>query len=228
MPGHERLVAALRAMEDPAGVAGQARFGITGANRLGVRVTHLRRLARPHRGNHALALALWDSGVHEARLLATLIDDPKRVTKGQMERWVKALDSWDLVDGACMNLFDKTPNAFDKALEWSARRPEFQKRAGFALMAALAVHDKRAPDASFRPFLAAIVREANDERNFVRKAVNWALRSIGKRNASLNAAAIRTAEKVRALGSRPARWIASDALRELTSEAVRAAVRARS
>src|SRR5207244_7423305 len=151
-----------------------------------------------HRGDHALAAALWASGVHEARILATLVDDPAKVGRTQMERWVRDFDSWDVVDAACGNLFDKTARAYETALEWSARAPEFQKRAGFSLMAALAVHDKAAPDARFRPFLAAVAREAGDDRNFVRKAVNWALRQIGKRNAALNRAAIQTAERVRA------------------------------
>jgi 3-methyladenine DNA glycosylase AlkD len=218
---HEELLSALRGLADPAGVASQARFGVTGANRLGLRIPDLRRLARAHRGDHALAKELWDSEVHEARILATLVDDPGKVTQKQMERWVRDFDSWDVVDAACGNLFDKTPHAHNKALEWSARAPEFQKRAGFALMAELAVHNKDARDAQFRPFLAAIVREANDDRNFVCKAVNWALRQIGKRNPALNRLAIKTAEAVRAQGTTPARWIAADALRELQSPAVR-------
>ena len=147
---------AMRGLGDPAGIAGQARFGITGANRLGVRVTDLRRLARGHRRDHAVAAELWDSGVHEARILATLVDDPAKVTAAQMERWARDFDSWDVVDAACGNLFDKTPRASEKALEWSARTGEFQKRAGFALMASLAVHDKGARDDAFKPFLAAI------------------------------------------------------------------------
>jgi 3-methyladenine DNA glycosylase AlkD len=221
---HEELLAAVRALADPAGVEGQARFGITGANRLGVRVTDLRRLARGHRRDHPLAMELWSSGIHEARILATLVDDPAAVTKTQMERWVRDFDSWDIVDGACGNLFDQTPFAYDKALEWSGRKPEFQKRAGFALMAYIAVHDKSARDTAFKPFLGAIVREANDDRNFVRKAVNWALRQIGKRNQALHKEAIETALRVRALDTKAARWIAADALRELESAAVRAKV----
>jgi len=207
-------------MADPDGVTGQARFGINGANRLGVRVPELRRLARAHRRDHSLALELWRSGVHEARIMATMIDDPALVTKQQMERWLRDFGSWDLVDHACGNLFDRTPFAFDKALEWSAREAEFQKRAGFSLMATLAVHDKDARDGDFKPFLAAIQRESYDDRNFVRKAVNWALRQIGKRNPALNVAAIKTAERVQKQGTRAARWIAADALRELRSDAV--------
>ncbi len=220
MSRHEDLLETLQGLADPAGVAGQARFGITGANRLGIRVTDLRRIARAHRRDHQLAAELWRSGIHEARILATLVDDPKKVTERQMERWVKDFDSWDIVDGACGNLFDLTPFAVAKALEWSERKQEFQKRAGFALMAYVAVHDKKAPDETFAPFLAAIVREADDDRNFVRKAVNWALRQIGKRNRAMNAAALETAEAVRARGTRAARWIAADALRELRSDAV--------
>ena len=225
MSRHEALLDTLRGLADPAGVAGQARFGITGANRLGIGVTALRTIARAHRRDHALALDLWSSRVHEARILATLVDDPALVTTAQMEEWLGDFDSWDVVDAACGNLFDRTPYAFEKALEWSTREAEFQKRAGFSLMAGLAVHDKSASDAAFKPFLAAIAREAHDDRNFVRKAVNWALRQIGKRNPVLNVAAIKTAETVRKQDTRAARWIANDALRELRSDAVQRKLR---
>ena len=221
MSRHEELLETLQSLADPEGVAGQARFGITGANRLGIRVTDLRRIARPHRRDHDLAAELWATGIHEARILATLVDDPKKVTVRQMEQWVRDFDSWDIVDGACGNLLDRTPFAMAKALEWSKRTAEFQKRAAFALMAYIAVHDKKAPDETFEPFLAAIEREAHDDRNFVRKAVNWALRQIGKRNEALNEHAIRTAESIKRQDTRSARWIANDALRELRSDAVR-------
>jgi 3-methyladenine DNA glycosylase AlkD len=222
---HEEVMEQLRALADPAGVAGQARFGITGANRLGARVTDLRGMARRLKKDHALAQTLWRSGVHEARLLATMVDDPAKVTEAQMERWLRAFDSWDLVDQACGNLFDRTPHARAKALEWSTREPEFQKRAGFSLMAMLAIHDKDAADAVFRGFLKAIERESGDERNFVRKAVNWALRQIGKRNRNLHTEAMETAERIAAQGTKPARWIAADAQRELRSDALRARLR---
>jgi 3-methyladenine DNA glycosylase AlkD len=154
-------------------------------------------------------------------MLAGLIDDPRLVTEEQMERWVADFDSWDVCDGCCGDLFDKTPFAYRKAVAWAGREEEFVKRAGFALMAWLAVHDKRAPDEAFLEFLPAIERESADARNFVKKAVNWALRQTGKRNAALNAAAIETAHEVQCMGSKPGRWIASDALRELTSDKVR-------
>jgi 3-methyladenine DNA glycosylase AlkD len=160
-----------------------ARFGIETSNALGISVSKLRKLAREIGPSHALAQELWESGIHEARGLAALIDEPKKVTEHQMERWVRAIDSWDICDGCCGNLFDKTPFAYRKAVEWSRREEEeYVKRAGFALMAWLAVHDKKASDAKFLRFLPIIRRESTDERNFVRKAVNWALRQTGKRS----------------------------------------------
>ena len=210
----------LEALGDPAARAGMARFGIDTTTALGVSVTSLRQLAKPLRRDHQLALDLWDTGVHEARLLATMIDDPHEVTTAQMEGWAAGFNSWDLVDQCCGNLFDKTPFARSKALEWSVRSEEFVKRAGFALMACLAVHDKQAADEDFTPFFERIEAEANDARNFVKKAVNWALRQIGNRNAALNERAIQTGLRVQQIGSPPARWIASNALRELRSEAV--------
>jgi 3-methyladenine DNA glycosylase AlkD len=211
----------LRSLANPANVAGMARFGINPNNTLGVSVPTLRKMAREIGRDHALAQELWASGVHEARMLASLIDDSRQVTEEQMERWVAGFDSWDVCDGCCGDLFDKTPFACRKAVEWAGRDGEFVKRAGFALMAWLAVHDKRAPDEAFLEFLPAIKRESADARNFVKKAVNWALRQVGKRNAALNAAAIQTAQEVQCMGSKPGRWIASDALRELTSDKVR-------
>jgi 3-methyladenine DNA glycosylase AlkD len=148
------------------------------------------------------------------------VDEPAKVTEAQLERWARDFDSWDICDGVCSNLFDRTPFARGKAIEWSARREEYVKRAGFVLMAALAVHDKKAPDALFREFLPLIEREATDERNFVKKAVNWALRQIGKRNGALNRDAIAAAKRIRRIDSKAARWIAADALRELQSAAV--------
>ena len=201
--------------------AGMARFGINIENAVGVSVTDLRRLARSIGRDHKLAADLWRSGVHEARVLACFVEVPEKVTLAQMERWVRAFDSWDLCDQVCANLFDRTPFAFDKAVEWAARDEEFVKRAGFALMAALAVHDKASPDRRFLPLLPIIEREARDERNFVKKAVNWALRQIGKRNRTLNTAAVRCARRIEKQDSGAARWIARDALRELEGDAVR-------
>jgi len=194
--------------------------------RFGLNAPQFRALARELGKNHALALQLWDTGNTDARILATLVDEPTLVTEAQMERWARDFDSWDVCDSACCYLFDKTGIAYRKAVEWSAREEEFVKRAGFALMAYLAVHDKRAPDAAFERFLPIIEREAGDERNFVKKAVNWALRQIGKRNSRLNRRAIAAARRIRKLHSRTARWIASDALRELQSEAVERRLRA--
>ncbi len=170
---------------------------------------------------------MWRTGIHDARLLATLIDDLAEVTQAQMERWAKDFNSWAVCDAACGCLFDKTPCAWSKAIEWTRRDEEYVKRAGFVLMAALAVHDKKAPDECFERFLPYIKQQANDDRNFVRKGVNWALRQIGKRNRRLNKLAIQTAREIRVLNTKAARWIAADALRELTSENVQARLKRR-
>jgi 3-methyladenine DNA glycosylase AlkD len=210
------LIAHLRTLKNPANIAGQRRFGITPqTEQLGIAIPVLRQLARPHRNDHSLALELWASGIHEARLLAAFIDDPAKVTHSQMDAWAHDFDSWDVCDLTCGNLFDRTPFALKKAEQWSKHQNEFVKRAGFVLMAATAVHAKDLPDALFLAFLPTIRREATDERNFVRKAVNWALRQIGKRNPRLRRAAITEAKAIAKIDSRAARWIASDALREL-------------
>lgn len=228
----DTLLGILRANANPANVAGMQRYGISAQGTLGVSMPLLRDLARQTKrvfrrdeaARHETAGLLWDSGVHEARILAALVDVPALVDAPQMERWAADVDSWDVCDQLCGNLFDKTSLAWAKAAEWSSREPEFVKRAGFVLMTQLAVHDKAAPDDAFEPFLPLVVREATDERAFVKKAVNWALRQIGKRNAHLNELAIATAEETLALHaqSRSARWIAHDALRELRSDAVQA------
>ena len=215
------LAGQLRGMFSQRNIDGKMRFGITPRTELaGVGMAALRQMARAHRRDQELSLALWEAkpALHEARLLAALTGDPARVTRRQMDAWARAFDSWDICDTACMHLFRRTPFAFEKARRWSGRnaaRDTFVKRAGFALMAALAVHAKDEPDATFLALLPLIRREACDERNFVRKAVNWALRQIGKRNARLRRAAIAEAGRIRALGTRAARWIAADALREL-------------
>jgi 3-methyladenine DNA glycosylase AlkD len=220
------IVAELRAHGSARNRAGQANFGINVDTVLGVSVPDIRKLAKRVGRDHALAQELWDTGIHEARHLAAMVDEPSKVTKAQMQRWARSFNSWDLVDGCCSNLFCRTPHAFDMAIRWSSAKPEYTKRAGFALMAYLA-HANRATDATLRSFLPIIELEANDDRPYVRKAVNWALRDIGKRNTSLNASAIKTAERIKALNTRPARWIASDALRELRSDAVQARLAAR-
>lgn len=210
------IVAYLRTQRSPRDIAGQRRFGITPAGEhLGVPLARLRPLARRHRRDHALAQELWQTGIHEARILALLIDDPQQVTPRQMECWARDFDNWATVDGCCIHLFRRTPFAIAKAHAWSRRRAEFVKRAGFVLMATLAVHGKELPDSTFLGFLPAIRREATDERNFIRKAVNWALRQIGKRNPRLRPAAITAARRIQKLESGSARWIAADALREL-------------
>ena len=220
MHGQE-VIARLKAMESPHDREGMARFGIATERALGIRVSELRKIARDIGRNHDLAAELWVSGIHEARILATMVDDPRLVTESQMEAWAADFNSWDLVDQCCGNLFDKTPHAYAKAVSWSARDETFVKRAAFSLMACLAVHDKQAPDADLAAFLPLIEREAEDGRNYVKKAVNWALRQIGKRNPNLNDLSIRTARAIARKPSRTARWVASDALRELQSDAVR-------
>ncbi len=214
------IIARLISLSNPVNVAGMARFGINPENTLGISIPALRSIARVNGKNHALALELWSSGLHEARILAGFIDDPDLVTGTQMEKWVKGFDSWDVCDQVCSNLFDKTKFALKKAAQWSRRKEEFVKRAGFVLMASLAVHDKSADNKIFLSFLKNVKREATDERNFVRKAVNWALRQIGKRNTSLCKAAIRTAREIQESDSKAAKWVAADALRELTGRAV--------
>jgi len=205
-----------------------ARFGIATKRALGgSSIPYLRWLAKRLGKDHQLAAELWASGIHEARILAAMVDEPSEVTDEQMEAWAAEFDSWDVVDGVCGSLFDKTSLAYRKAEQWSSRQEEFVKRAGFSLMAMLAVHDKKAPDTSFERFLPIIEREAGDRRNFVRKAVNWALRQIGKRNPALNAKAIAAAERIQANGVRSAKWVASDALRELRSNALQGRLRVR-
>jgi 3-methyladenine DNA glycosylase AlkD len=216
----DQIIQKLKSLANPKNVEGMARFGINPNNTLGISVPVLRDIAKEAGKDHQLAQELWASGIHEARILACFIDKPEMVTELQMESWVKDFDSWDVCDLCCSDLFDRTKFAHQKAVEWSGREEEFVKRAGFTLMAALAVHDKKASDADFLKFLPIIKRESTDERNFAKKAVNWALRNMGKRNLDLNKMAIKTAEEIQKIDSKSARWIAADALRELTGEAV--------
>jgi 3-methyladenine DNA glycosylase AlkD len=197
-----------------------AYFGVNVPKAHGISAPILHAFARRIGKDHALAEELWSSGIHEARILATLIGEPDKVTATQMECWAREFDSWDIVDTACCNLYAGARPAWRQAEVWSNRRQEFVKRAAFSLAAYLSYKDKQAPDARFERFLRVIEREAHDERNFVRKAVNWALRNIGKRNLRLNRSAIRTADRIRRQQCRSARWIAADALRELRSGAV--------
>jgi len=215
----------LKSHANPKNIKGMARFGINPKNTYGVSIPILRKMAKEIGKNHSLAQQLWGSGIHEAKILASMIDDPKMVTEKQMEQWVKDFDSWDVCDQVIGNLFDKTEFAFQKAIEWSKREKEFVKRAGLAIMAWSAFHNKEAEDKDFLKFLPLIKKASTDERNFVKKAVNWALRQIGKRNLALNKKAIETAKEIQKIDSKSAKWIAKDALRELTGEAVQKRLR---
>jgi 3-methyladenine DNA glycosylase AlkD len=220
-----RALNELRALGEQRNVDGMARFGIRAKIVYGVSKPKMDALARRIGRDHSLALELWSTGVHDARILAGMIDLPELVSAAQMDGWVRDFDNWDVCDGTCCHLFVFASPARQKAMQWSHCKPEFMKRAGFALMAYLAYRDKQAVDTQFQRMLRAIEREAWDERNFVRKAVNWALRNIGKRNLRLNREAIRAAERIHRQGTRSARWIAADALRELKSDAVQARLR---
>jgi 3-methyladenine DNA glycosylase AlkD len=208
-------LAALRALADPSRLPGMARYGIATEHALGVTVRELRTVAGELGREHRLAAELWDSGVHEARILASLVEDPTLVDEAQFERWAAGFDSWDLCDQVCQNLVRHTARAWETALAWSSRPETFVKRAGFATMAGLAVADKRSDDARFEPFLRAIAERADDDRPIVRKGASWALRAIGKRNPALRARAVETALALRE-GGRGARWVGADALRELS------------
>jgi 3-methyladenine DNA glycosylase AlkD len=217
MQSKEDVLRRMKSLATPEYLKGMGRFRINTEKALGVSIPHLRSLAREIGKSHELAQELWSSEIHEARILATMIDDVLKVTDKQMEEWVKDFDSWDLCDQCIGNLFCRTKGAYGKAVIWSGREEEFVRRAGYAMMAYLAVHDKKASDERFLEFLSNIEQDSIDERNFVKKAVNWALRQIGKRNPSLNKKAIHSAKEVQRKDSKAARWIAADALRELTS-----------
>ncbi len=216
----DEVLRELGALADPRVRAKMSHFGVHVEKAHGIPAKQLHRLAKEIGKNQELAEQLWGSGIHEAKVLAALIGEPEKVTEAHMERWARGFDSWDVVDGACCYLFAHAAPAWEKAIAWSRRREEYVKRAGFSLMAYLAYKDKRAPNARFGRLLRIIHQQAGDERNFVKKAVNWALRNIGKRNTQLNRAAIRTAEEIRKNDSAAARWVAADALRELKSPAV--------
>ena len=215
----------LQSKAKPDQLAGMAKYGMTVERRLGVSVPDMRKLAKELGRDHRLALDLWRSGIAEARIVAGMVANPAKITEGQMEEWVKDIDSWDVCDQVCMNLFEKSQLAWKKIIDWSEREEEFVKRTAFSLIACLAWHDKKASDEQFVELLPVIMREAADERNFVKKAVNWALRNIGKRNVHLNEAALSTAKEIQRLDSKAARWIAADAIRELESDAVQSRLR---
>ena len=217
----EEIINKLKTMSNPKNVEGMARYGINPKNNLGISIYKLRPLAKEIGKNHELSLKLWNSGIHDARLLAVFLDDPSDVTEEQMDSWAKDFDSWDVCDQACTSLFDLTPHAWKKVFEWAERDEEFVKRGAFSIIAGLAVHDKEASDEKFEQFASIIIKHANDERNYVKKAVNWALRNIGKRNLMLNKKMIELSREIKKINSKSARWIANDAIRELTSEKVK-------
>ncbi len=211
----------LQSKAQPEQLKGMAKYGMTIEQRLGVSVPDMRKLAKEIGRDHKLALDLWRTGIAEARIVAAMVGDPAKLTEEQMEDWVKGINSWDVCDQVCTNLFEKNHLAWKKIIDWAEIEEEFVKRTAFSLIACLAWHDKKASDDEFIEVLPVIIREATDERNFVKKAVNWALRNIGKRNLNLNEAAINTAKEIKRLDSKAARWVASDTLRELESEAIR-------
>jgi 3-methyladenine DNA glycosylase AlkD len=225
MTSTAEILRQLKSKASPANVEGMARFGMTAEKRLGVSVADMRRIAKDTGKDHKLATRLWKTGIAEAKIMASMIAVPEEMSAKDMDTWVLGFDSWDVCDQVCMNLFEKTPFARQKISEWSQREEEFVKRAAFALIACLAWHDKQAPDRDFIGFLQVVKQGATDERNFVKKAVNWALRNIGKRNTALNKAAIKTAKELQRIDSKAARWIAADALRELEGVGVRKRLR---
>lgn len=212
---YEQVIHELRARADARVVAGMARAGINPRGTLGIQVTALQKLARVIGTDHELAAALWASGIHEARILAALVDDPEQVTEDQMDHWAFAFNSWDVCDQVCKYLFSRTPYAVEKIRQWASHNGQFVKRAAFALVADLAASDNTASDTLFEEFLVLAEREAIDDRNYVKKAVSWAIRQIGKRNESLRAAALRTAQRLSQQGSPGALWIAQDVMNEL-------------
>lgn len=216
----EMILQELHTLANPEAADGLTAFGIQGAHMLGIRIPELRRIARRVGKDQMLADSLWASGIHEARILASMVAEPALMTPKHMDAWAAEFDSWDLCDQCCGNIFVRTPWAHERALAWSDRSEEFVRRAGFALMAYLAVHDKKADEAAFEPFFGKIAAYAQDDRNYVKKAVNWALRQIGKRSKSLNARAIMVATALAQADNPTARWIGNDALRELTSSKV--------
>ena len=216
----QTILSQLNNLAHPENRSGMARYGIPVDRALGVSLPALRSLAKKIGKNHTLALELWETQVHEARLLSTLIDPNWEVTEEQMEKWTGDFNSWDICDQCCNNLWVKTPFNYKKAHQWPLREPELVRRAGFVMMASLAVHDKKAADSVFEEFFPLIRRQCEDPRNYVKKAVNWALRQIGKRNKYLNQRAIEVAQQIKSSQSPHAIWVAKDAIRELTSPSI--------
>ena len=218
---YEEVMAQLKSMGDPKNVEGMRRFGIKSENNFGNSVTTLRNYAKKIGKNHCLAVKLWESGIRDARMVAACIENPETISEEQVDNWVHGLDSWDICDHCCGHFFDKTPFAYKKVREWTKSNELFVKRAGFSLIAWLAVHDKKKDDYEFVDFLKIIERESTDERKYIRKSVNWALRQIGKRNTDMNKKALEVSRKIQKIDNKTAKWIASDAIRELTSEKVK-------
>ena len=221
----DEILRRLEAKARPNQLEGMARFGMVTERRLGASIPDMRAMSKELGKDHRLAAELWETGIAEARILASMVDDPDKLSETQMEDWVKGINSWDVCDQVCQNLFEKSPLAWKKVNDWSRRDDEFTRRAAYALLACLAWHDKDAKDAKFIKLLPVVKRGATDGRNFVKKAVNWALRNIGKRNPNLNKAAIKTAREILRIDSSTARWVASDAIRELSSKAVQRRLR---
>ena len=192
------------------------RYGINARKAYGVSVANIQKLAKIAGRNHEFALALWETGWYEARMLASFVDEPERVTPTQMDRWCRDFDNWGICDTVCFHLFDRTPHAYRKVEQWARRRDEFVRRGAFALMASLALHDKGANDECFLKWLPLIEEGATDGRNFVKKGVSWALRGMGSRNPELKAAAITLAERLATSPESAARWVGKDVFRQLT------------
>ncbi|MFH1252055.1 MAG: DNA alkylation repair protein [bacterium] len=216
------IIAELQIQADPGSIAGMATCGISPDRNFGVRVPILRNISKRTKRNHDLALQLWEYGYRETRILASMIAEPYKVGPALLESWVTAFNDWEICDQCCMNLFEKLPGAWQLAMDWCHRPEEFVRRAGFVLMARLAVSDKKAADERFGPFFPLLLEGSTDNRNFVKKAVNWAVRQIGKRNPALNRLAVEITLEIQRLDSKAAKWIAADALRELQSPAVQA------
>jgi len=223
----QAALAALEALSSKRDLENLPRFGITASNALGVSMAKIQKLAKSTGRNHELACALWDTDCYEARLLTAYVAEPARLTSAQMDRWCKDFDNWAVCDTLCFHLFDRVPHAWTKIHKWSGQRPEFVKRSAFALMASIAGHDKHASDDVFFEGLTLIERAANDERNFVKKAVSWALRRIGRRNQALHRACVELSARLAASSDATERWVGRDAYRELTSAPVERAVRAK-
>lgn len=212
------VINTIKSLSNPSQKIAQARFKVGDESSFGLGKTDIKAIAKEIKKNHALALELWKTGIFEAKHIAILTADKKLFTKKDAEAWAKDFSSWDIVDDCCGKLLCKTPFAYELAIEWTKRKGEFQKRAGFSLMAMLAVHDKKAPDEKFQMFYPYLIKESDDDRNFVKKAINWAIRSIGKRNIHLAKEMIALSETIREKGDRSSKWIAADAIRELKNK----------